>query len=245
MANIITIANYKDQMKKRKFFFYLFRFRNSSLPELVYRAKQFFFIKKLKVQLSIKRKPAVSPRIDFKNIRDLRLPTLCGEGSKRIVQKILKGELFTLNTDLTAIRKIEDTWRNTFFNDIKISEQDPDIRSVWEPARLQHIAILINYIIQNEGMEVIDDVKLFTKNAILKWLHENPFLHGPHYLSAMECGLRIPLLLYSLKVLDNLAAGEFQFILDNLYRHAWWVSRRLPRSTGLRPRRDHSRLGLL
>jgi hypothetical protein len=206
-------------MYLRKFHFYLWRFRNSSLPELKYRAKLFFLIKKLKIQLSKRKNPVVVPRIDFNNAKDLQLPT--------IVKKILNGELFALNTDLTAIREIEDTWHNIYFGDIKMSDQDLDIRSIWESARLQHIAILINYIIQNDNPEIFDNVLQFTKNNVLKWIDENPFLYGPHYISAMECGLRIPLLLYCLKVLDNLADSEFQLILDTLYRHSWWISKRL------------------
>ena len=214
-------------MELGKFNFYLLRFRNSSFPELAYRTKNLFFIKKLKIQHSKKKNLAVVPRIDFKNIKDLQLPTIHGEASERLVKEILNGKLFTLNNELESIRRYENRWHNTYVSDIKTTDQDPDLRLVWEPARLQHIAILINHIIQNENPEFLDSILLFTKNSVLKWIHENPFLYGPHYISAMECGLRIPLLLYCLKVLDNLAACEFQRILDTLYRHAWWISNRL------------------
>jgi hypothetical protein len=214
-------------MELGKFHFYLLRLRNASLPELIYRAQLFILIKKLKIQLSKNKNPTVVPRISFNNVKALQLPTIRGEVSKRLAQKILNGELFTLNTDIRAIRETEGKWRNIYFGDIKMSDQDPDLRSVWEPARLQHIAILINYIIQNEKPEFFDSVLQFIKNKVLKWIHENPFLYGPHYISAMECGLRIPLLLYCLKVLDNLADSEYQLILDTLYRHAWWISNRL------------------
>ena len=102
-------------MYLRKFHFYLWRFRNSSLPELKYRAKLFFLIKKLKIQLSKRKNPVVVPRIDFNNAKDLQLPTIRGEAGERLVKKILNGELFALNTDLTAIREIEDTWHNIYF----------------------------------------------------------------------------------------------------------------------------------
>lgn len=214
-------------MELEKFRFYLLRFQNSSLSELVYRTRHFFFIKKLKIQYSKKKGPTVVPRIDFKNIKDLKLPALHGEGDERIVQKILNGNLFTLNADPRAIRTIEDSWRSTYFNDIKISDKDPDIRSVWEPARLQHIAIMINYIIQNKNKEFSDSGLQFSKKNVLKWIHENPFPYGPHYISAMECGLRIPVLLYCLKTLGNLEIGDSQLIQETLYRHAWWISKRL------------------
>jgi hypothetical protein len=207
-----------------KFHFYLLRFRNASLTELLHRAKHFFLIKKLKIQLFSKKIPFAVPKIDFKNVKNLELPIMHGEASETKVQQILKGELFTLNADLAVIRKFEETWQNTYFDDIKLSDLGPDIRSVWEPARLQHIAILIHHIRQNKNIEASNRLKHFAKNALVKWINENPFLFGVHYISAMECGLRIPLLFYCLKVLDNLEAGDFQLILDTMYRHAWWVS---------------------
>ena len=212
-----------------KFHFYMLRFRNSSLPELVHRTKHFFFLRKLKIQHSKKKNLAAVPRIDSKTIKDLKLPAICGEASERLVKKILNGKLFSFNADLGAIRRYENRWRNTYFNDIKTTDQDLDLRSIWEPARLQHIAILINYIIQNNHSKSFDSDRIlqFIKNSVLTWINENPFLYGPHYISAMECGLRIPLLLYCLEAIANLKASEFQLILDTLYLHAWWVSNRL------------------
>jgi len=214
-------------MGLEKFHFYLLRLKNSSLPELIYRSKQFFFIKKLKNQYSSKKYLLVIPNFDFKIIENLQLPIIYGKADEGLVKKMLSGNLFTFNAELDTIRSFENKWRSTYFSDIKTNHQDPDLRSVWEPARLQHIAILINYIIQNENSELFDRVLLFAKNSVLQWIRENPFLYGPHYISAMECGLRIPLFFYCLKVLNNLTASEFQLIIDTLYRHAWWVSNRL------------------
>ena len=187
----------------------------------------FFFIKKLKIQHSTRKNLAAVSRINFKNIRDLQLPTIRGETSERLVEEILNGKLFASNVELEAVKRYEYRWRNTYFSKIKTTDLDPDLRSIWEPARLQHIAILINYIIQNKKTEFIDRVLRFTKNNVLKWINDNPFPYGLHYISAMECGLRIPLLFYTLKVLDNLKASEIQLIFDTLYRHAWLVSNSL------------------
>ena len=214
-------------MDLRKLHFYLLRLRNSSLPELVYRTRHFFFIKRIKIQYPKRRSRVLVPSIDFKNIRDLQLPTLCGDTSKGLIKNILNGKLFVFDAESWNIRRYENKWRNTYFSDIKVTDLDPDLRSVWEPARLQHIAVLINYTIQNKNSEFFDSILKFIKNCVLKWINENPFLYSPHYISAMECGLRIPLFFYCLKVLVNLDAREFQLIVDNLYRHTWWVSNRL------------------
>jgi hypothetical protein len=214
-------------MELPKFYFYLLRLQNSSLFELIYRTKHFFFVKKLKIKYSKKNDPTVVPRIEFKNIKDLRLPTFHGETSEELIINILNGKMFAFNAESGAIRRYENRWRKHYFSDVKSTEQDPDLRSVWESGRLQHIAILINYIIRNKNPEFFESVLDFAKKNVLKWIKENPFLHGPHYISAMECGLRIPLLFYCLKVLSNLDAGELQLILDTLYRHAWLISNRL------------------
>jgi hypothetical protein len=214
-------------MELQKFHFYLLRLRNSSLPELVYRTNHFYFIKKLKIQNAKKKNLVAIPRIDLQNIKGLQLPAIHAETSERLVKKILKGKLFTFDAELEAIRRFENRWCNNYFSDIKTNAQDPDLRSVWEPARLQHIAILLNYIFQNKNSKFFSRILQFAKNDVLSWIHKNPFPYGPHYISAMECGLRIPLLLYCLKILDNLDAGEFQLIHDTLYRHTWWISKRL------------------
>jgi hypothetical protein len=67
----------------------------------------------------------------------------------------------------------------------------------------------------------------FVREGLLEWLRQNPFLSGPHYMSPMECGLRMPVFFYGLRVLDNLSTGERLKILEALYLHAWWVGRNL------------------
>jgi hypothetical protein len=212
------------QIELKNFHFYLLRIRNSSLPELVYRLRHFIFIKKLKIRHSKNEQVVAIPKIELKNIKDLQPPTIHGETSESQIKDILNGKLFILHAELEDIRGYEIRWHNTFFSSIKTAEQGTDLRPVGEPARFQHITILLNYIIQNKNSELVDNVLQFTKENVLKWIHENPFLYGPHYISAMECGLRIPVLFYCLKVLDNLTPAEFQLILDTLYRHAWWIS---------------------
>ncbi|MGA7878861.1 MAG: alginate lyase family protein, partial [Desulfoferrobacter sp.] len=46
-------------------------------------------------------------------------------------------------------------------------------------------------------------------------------------MSAMECGLRIPVFIAALKILDNLTESERRFILKATYEHAWLTARRL------------------
>ena len=214
-------------MKREKLHFYLLRLRNSSLPELIYRAKQFYFLKKLKRQISENKNTVVVPKINYKDIDDLELPSFNGQVSNNIVQEILSGEVFTLNTDVTVVRKYEEDHRQIFSTDIKFSDRKPDIRSVWESARLQHLVILLQYISQTKESSNVHDVEQFVKDSVFEWIHENPFLFGPHYISSMECGLRIPAFFYCLKSLDNLNEPQYQLILNTIYQHGWWISNHL------------------
>ena len=214
-------------MKNEKLHFYLLRLRNSSLPELIYRAKQFYFLKKLKRQISENKNSVTVPIIDCKDVKDLHLPSFHGQASENLIQEILSRQFFTLNTDAVTIKKFEEDHRQFFFADIKPFDRHFDIRAVWEPARLQHLVILLKYISQTKEASDVHIVQQFVKDSVVDWIHKNPFLLGPHYISAMECGLRIPAFFYCLKSLDNLDIPEYQKILDTIYRHGWWISKRL------------------
>ena len=144
-----------------------------------------------------------------------------------LYKKYLSGEVFTLNTDVAVVRKFEKDHRQIFSADIKFSDRKPDIRAIWESARLQHLVILLKYISQIEEFSDIQIVKQFVNNAVISWIRENPFLFGPHYISAMECGLRIPVFFYCLKNRENQDDSEYRLILDTIFRHGWWISKRL------------------
>jgi len=210
--------------------FHLLRLRKSSLSELIYRAKQFYFLKKLKRQISENKNPVAVPKINHEDLKDLELPALQWQINKNLIQKIIGGELFALNTDISVIGKFEKNHRQVFFADIKYSDRQPDIRALWEPARLQHLVILMKYISQIKESFYTDEVEIierFVKDSVINWIHDNPFSFGPHYISAMECGLRVPVFFYFLKSIDNLDVHEYQLILDTIYKHGWLISKRL------------------
>lgn len=214
-------------MKKERLHFYLLRLRKSSLPELIYRGKHFYLLKKLKRQISRNEDPIAVPKIDVKDVKDLQLPAFQGQVSANLIQKILGGKLFTFNTDLSIIRNFEEDHRRVFFSDFRSSDRQPDIRAVWEPGRLQHLVILLNCISQTKEYSDIKVIKQFVKDSVISWIHENPFLFGPHYISPMECGLRVPVFFYCLKNIKNLNVSEYQLILNNIYWNGWWISKHL------------------
>jgi len=132
----------------------------------------------------------------------------------------------TLNANDDILRRYEKRWRNTFFADIK-PDESADIWAVWESARLQHVTAMLADKRETEDAQQ-KPVLEGAKDAVLGWLSSNPFLFGPHYMSAMECGLRIPVFFYCLKAIDGLAGAERLRLLTAMYEHAWLVSYGLP-----------------
>ena len=205
---------------------YLLRFKNSSLPELFYRAGQSFFTLRLKSKFLKNEKYINIPGVDPEDVINLKMPELCGKVSIETVEEILSGFIFTLNTDKKEIADFETANRNVFFANIKTGQDAPDIRAVWEPARLQHITLLIAFAIQNPNSAPTESILKFAENEVLQWINTNPFPAGPHYMSVMECGLRIPVFFFCLKNLQ-LSNKEFMLILSAVFQHAWWISKRL------------------
>ena len=102
-----------------------------------------------------------------------------------------------------------------------------DIRLRWEPARLQEAMALM--VSAHRKTDRLSRAEAESKAAsmILEWIRANPFPHGEHYQSAMECALRIPVFMTALKQVDRLDADEYDLILDAIYQHAWLISNKL------------------
>ena len=102
-----------------------------------------------------------------------------------------------------------------------------DVRARWEPARLQHIAVLNNAILQRRISNAsARETANFAKKAVLEWIHENPFPKGENYRSAMECALRVPVFFSCIKTAP-FEKGELETILQSAYQHAWLVANQL------------------
>ena len=215
-------------MMSRNWKYFRGRLRNASLPELFFRSGKALDAARLRLLHRI-RKDALPrrPAVAVVDVSRLELPELHGEISPETVKWILDGGLFTLSADAEDLKRAGERLGEIFCTGITSSHAGCDIRQLWEPARLQHVTELIAYI-QNGC--AIEDWELFTrfaKEALLRWIDANPFLYGPHYTSAMECGLRIPVFFYGLKCIVEPGSREWNILLDAIYRHAWWVSRRL------------------
>ena len=211
----------------------LVRLKNSSLRELIYRIKESFLLWRLKGLSKKQHRKSLIPSLHHFNSKNIVLPYYEGNILPREIDEILNGKIRTLSTDQNLIRVYERSNKKNFFTDVKFSPDCPDIRTIWEPARLQHITALLAYARTGQSFPTTAIIKRFVKASIMDWIDENPFLFGPHYMSAMECGLRIPVFCYCLSLLDDLSPLERDKIVDTVYRHAWFVSKRLSRYSSL------------
>ena len=197
------------------------RLKRASAAEITYRFKKKLTARKLKAALEQNRLPFAIPSVDPAHIASLKMPGLSVLLQGDLRQRLLDGETFNLNADPEEIKRFEDKHRNTFSGAVKLQPEDPDIRAVWEPARLQHATLLLL------GDDTNELERQAGKEVVLKWIQDNPFLRGPHYMSAMECGLRIPAFFYCLKQAPGLSDEERNFLTHAIYEHAWWIEHNL------------------
>ena len=84
------------------------------------------------------------------------------------------------------------TWPRQFFGSIPYREGNPhgDVRRVWEPSRLQQLVVLARIAVQGD-VSLRERAVGAMEAQFLSWIDANPYLTGAHYVSAMECGLRL------------------------------------------------------
>lgn len=214
-------------MIREKIIFIINRLTKANLPELLYRIKQLYLVYKLKKLVKQNILPVKLNELDAHDIEKLKLPFIDCKNKKYRENDILKGKVFNLNTDIENIKRTEKEYQYTFYSDIKFSENSLDIRSLWEPSRLQHLVIVLSNILNSEETFTKQEQIQFVKHSTLEWIKNNPFLFGPHYISVMECGLRIPVFFYILKTIKILDSKEYKTIIKTIYLHGWLINKRL------------------
>jgi Heparinase II/III-like protein/Heparinase II/III N-terminus len=83
-------------------------------------------------------------------------------------------------------------WPKTFFADISYRLGNPfgDVRLIWEPSRLQQL-IPLALLAAREPSEITVAAANLLEHQLRSWFSANPPFRGVHYISAMECGLRV------------------------------------------------------
>ncbi len=92
-------------------------------------------------------------------------------------------------------------WPKSFFGDIPYRLGNPfgDARLVWEPSRLQQLLPLALLAVRDSG-EVAAAAADLLEHQLRSWLGANPPFRGVHYVSAMECGLRLIAVCHALDI---------------------------------------------
>lgn len=122
-------------------------------------------------------------------------------------------------------------WPRTFFGSIPYRSGNPygDIRVAWEPARLQHLVALA-LLARKAEPAMRDRAVGLIEGQLCSWVSNNPFLTGIHYISVMECALRLIAACYALDLVRPWLPGRrpaWRALLALVHGHARLISRRL------------------
>ncbi len=188
---------------------------------------------------------SIVPRIDlprFCTAQSRQLPALQWEfkPTTREIDSLLAGHYPALGHDwrwspADAIwRQAPDTgrhWPQKFFNSIHFREGNPhgDIRIAWEPSRLQQLVTLA-LLAERSDPHIRLKAVVLIESQLASWVRLNPPLAGIHYISAMECALRVISVCHALdRVREHLLnAEETWAALTTLVEfHAGFIARRL------------------
>lgn len=202
------------------------RLRVSTIRELSHRLRRAIHSRRAYAAVRRGRDPVTVPYLPHGTVRRLCLPSLIPNPNGPSPGDILQGRVFTLHEDPCRIRDYVESCMNRVLTRIPSEGEGPDIRDVWEPARLQHVTTLVAHVHACPDLAP-PAIRRFIVSSIVEWLDRNPFLRGPHYLSAMECALRVPVFFYALHFANGPRDEQSHRILDALYRHGWWIARRL------------------
>ena len=124
-----------------------------------------------------------------------------------------------------------ELWPREFFGRIAYRSGNPygDIRVLWEPARLQQLVALALVARRESGSASRQAIRLL-KAQLLSWNSCNPPLEGPHYVSAMECALRVIAVCHAVDLVRHkLPVNDpvWQAVLCIVASHAPLISKRL------------------
>lgn len=135
----------------------------------------------------------------------------------------------TWHTEHTSLRQ----WPQSFFNAINYrpGNEVGDARRTWEPARLQQLIPLALRTDEGALTEAESALALqMIERQLVSWWTHNPMLHGIHYVSAMECGLRCLSLSHMASLLEDrgrLSAAVRAIVLTTLVQHADFIRKRI------------------
>ncbi len=217
--------------------------------EIMHRVREGIAMQSLQLQYRLSKSataqhygPQDIPRHQFCGGFEQQLPKLPWQFDidQKEIARLLRGTIsalsheWTWRPDAAVWHEAPDTkqaWPQIFFHRIPYREGNPygDIRIAWEPSRLQHLVTLALYAQQappdgrRQAVELIE-------TQLLSWVTANPPLTGIHYVSVMECALRLLAVCHTLDLVrpwltqpEKIWAG----LLNLVASHAELIRRRV------------------
>lgn len=123
------------------------------------------------------------------------------------------------------------SWPQVFFGSISYRPGNPhgDVRIAWEPSRLQQLVALGLLVRERSGGLRRRAIALL-ESQFLSWADANPYMTGIHYISAMECGLRMMAVCHALDLVRNDLENPDQVwsaLIQLIDQHARLIEKRL------------------
>lgn len=192
----------------RRLSWYARRLSVMSPPEIAHRLAEAGNLQWLQLQASRGRgwgraDPRLAETAAFCNANHPQLPDLewTFDAGGASASEALRGQLMALGY-AWQWQPVDDVWHRApdtgrlwprrFFGAIPYREGNPygDVRVAWEPSRLQWLVTLALIARGRRDAQAGHAIELL-QDALLSWVAANPPLVGIHYISAMECALRL------------------------------------------------------
>lgn len=196
------------------------------MRELLYRLEQVLFVKVLIKLSPISEHTFSEPDLDVGKIAELKVPQWSGGIADHVLKEVISGKCFCLHERCAAVTAFEKENHSTNFSKIQGGPDVIDIRAIWEMGRLQNLSLLLHVTEGTDGKTEVQ-AESFISASLLAWLDENRFGYGVHYVSVMECGLRIPLFIKALQAVASWTPGQLQQLGRAIYQHGWFIRKRL------------------
>jgi hypothetical protein len=205
---------------------YIARLKNASLGELCYRGRQLLVARYWRVSGRVERLTASVPLLSRTAVDRLFMPDLRWEHGCPSPTALLAEVAADPLAGCPLTKQAVQRYQTKILTDPGAISLPVDIRLLWEPARLQQVTRLVAGLRQADSVDVAGLLRESARSLVLRWLEDNPFPRGLHHLSVMECGLRIPVLFYTLKACRPNDV-EFAVIARAIWCNAWLIRHRL------------------
>jgi hypothetical protein len=187
---------------------YVKRLSTMGPMEILYRVREQCFLRVMQMRHHMGRAITQKAGVDIRQFKfcvgkEPQLPNLPWSFNldAKVTEDLLAGHsqalglAWTWRPERIAWHEAPDTgkiWPQTFFGSIPYRGGNPygDVRIAWEPSRLQHL-IPLGLLAKHSKGETVDRAIALLEAQILSWVEANPLQRGIHYISAMECALRI------------------------------------------------------